>query len=127
MNINPEKMGYEAFGMTSNLPSAAALKSSSQVAKHGKSLFKDAAKAKGKPISIFTFDVETSGLGIFDQVRSLAASTMTINDGGVVRHTADGFSTHFITPQMQQLTMSGSDGKLQRFGTAIYQIERRNS
>lgn len=119
-------MGADAFSVGRRLPSSASLKSSSQVAKHGKSLFTDAAKAKGKAINIFTFDVETSGLGTYDQVRSLAASTMTIENNGVVRHTADGFSTHFITPQMQQISMGGMGGKNQRFGTAVYEVEKRS-
>lgn len=124
-NIDPKKSGLEAFSFgVTNLPSVSALRSADKLSTQisaGQGLFK---KTK-RPTKIFTFDVETSGLGVYDQVRSLAASTMVVENGKVVSHNADGFSTHFITPQMQQYTMRGADEKTVRLGTGVIQMEAR--
>lgn len=128
MNIDPNKRGLEAFGFgVSNLPSVASLKQAKQISESiskGTGIFK---VAQGKKLNVLTFDVETSGLGIYDQVRSLAASTMEIQHGSVVTHGADGFSTHFITPQMQQYSMGGTSGSRTRLGTAVYELERNKN
>jgi len=72
-----------------------------------------------------TFDVETSGLGIYDQVRSLAASTIQVQHNGEVTNLADGFGAHFLTPQMQQYKMRDpSSGNITRLGTGVYGIEK---
>jgi hypothetical protein len=123
MNINPEKAGIDAFSFgVSNLPSSSALSQSFETSRR---LLSSTGKLfdTTKPVKIFTFDVETSGLGIYDQVRSLAASTMTLEDGKFNRNNADGFSTHFLTPQMQQYTMRDASGKTSRLGSFVYGIE----
>jgi len=120
-NIDPTKTGSEAFGFgKSNLPSFNALRNATE---KSKSLSKTGSIFKANT-KILTFDVETSGLGVYDQVRSLAASTMEVQNGGVIRHNADGFSTHFITPQMEQYSMGGTSGSTTRLGTAVYREEK---
>ena len=128
-NIDPTKSGVEAFGFgRSNLPSYNALKNAFGQSKNMTPT--SGARAAGifdsaKKVKVFTFDVETSGLGVFDQVRSLAASTMEIQHGSTVSHLPDGFSSHFITPQMQQYSVGGTGGRITRLGTAVYQEEKR--
>lgn len=128
LNINSKAAGIDAidFGK-SNLPSVDALRNaynqSQKLSSTTDKLFTRGTARK--PVKIMTFDVETSGLGVYDQVRSLAASTMQVDHLGTVSHTADGFSTHFITPQMQQYTMKGSTGGTTRLGTGVYQMEKQ--
>lgn len=127
-NIDKTKTGAAAFDIgKSNLPSFSALKNSfeksKQLSSSGGGIFSNPTGTR--PVKILTFDVETSGLGIYDQVRSLAASTMEIQHGGTITHNADGFSTHFLTPQMEQYGMRGSSGRTTRLGTGVYEIEKK--
>lgn len=126
-NIDKTKAGAQAFDVgKSNLPSFSALQNAFEQSKSitsGGGIFSRLSPTS--PVKVLTFDVETSGLGIYDQVRSLAASSMEIQHGGVVRHQADGFSTHFITPQMEQYTMGGQSGAKTRLGTGVYNVEKQ--
>jgi len=138
-NIDPTKAGAEAFGYgKSNLPSAAALQASASMSQRisrgttGGGIFDfglargDRATAVGtRSLKVFTFDVETTGLGVYDQVRSLAGSTMMVQEsGGPVRQIADqGFSAHFLTPQMEQFNV-GSPTTRNSLGKMVVGLER---
>lgn len=148
-SVDPKKSGAEAFSIgTSNLPSVMALKNSSKIAaqiSRGEGVFAKSNKA----LKIFTFDVETTGLGMYDQVRSLAGSTMLVDEGSRVRISASElndlvrrgrlsreaadnllenngeFSTHFVTPQMERYTMRNPDtGLTSRLGTGVAALEK---
>lgn len=78
-----------------------------------------------KPVNILTFDVETSGLGTYSQVRSLAASQLQVTGGSVTSAKINPiFSAHFKVGEMESLSMSVKGGSPKKLGTGVFDIER---
>lgn len=115
-NIDPTKEGAEAFGIgRSNLPSFSALKSAAERSKQMSSGSKALGLLGTGKTKIVTFDVETSGLGIYDQIRSLAASSLEIDSTGKLE--IEGLiNEHFTTPQMGKYTMADPSGRMKGLG-----------
>lgn len=119
-NIDPTKVGAEAFGIgKSNLPSFSALKNAFDQSKRitsGRGALDIFGTGK---VNVFTFDVETTGLGVYDQVRSLAASTMEIDSSNktrpfLIRNQVD---MHFTTPEMGRYTMRDPSGRMTKLSS----------
>lgn len=121
-NIDKTKTGVAAFDIgKSNLPSFSALKNATEQSKRitdpKASIF---SKPSGsRPVRILTFDVETSGLGIYDQVRSLAASAMEVDSSSKTSPFTirEKLNAHFTTPEMGRYTMRDPSGRMTKLST----------
>jgi hypothetical protein len=127
-NIDPTQSGPAAFGAgISSIPSTASLRS--MVENSSKMSSGDLLRPTvGGQIKVFTFDVETSGLGTFDKIRSFAASSMTItNDskkGVQYKMFGNIIDQHFVTPEMQEYTLGRPGAQPRGLGQAAYEIEQ---
>ena len=120
MNIDPNKVGAEAFNFgTSSLPTAKSLENMGKT----KSIL-DSIKASKSNVRIITMDTETSGLGLYSQVRSLAASSLEINPGGSYGMMSL-FDAHFNTAEMASVQIATGSGVGEGLGGFIAKQESK--
>ena len=123
ISIDPTKEGARAFGFgTSGLPSSITLENMGK----SRQLLADII-ASGRNARVVTVDTETSGLGAFSEVRSLATTEMEISrsaTGGFQSGSSNPImSAHFSTKEMQMITVPESGGGTRSLAQATYDME----
>jgi hypothetical protein len=119
ISIDPTKEGARAFGFgTSGLPSSTTLQNMGRTRE-----ILDDIVSSGRNAKIITLDTETSGLGAFSEVRSLAGTEMEITGRGVGGVQTPVFSAHFSTREMQMITVPKAGGGSTNLAEAAFKYE----
>ena len=126
ISIDPTKQGAAAFGFgTSALPSSTTLENMGNTRQRISDII-----ASGRNVKIQTLDTETSGLGGFSEVRSIAATEMEISSPGTSGRLISGTSNpvasaHFSTREMQMITIEqNSTGLRTSLAEAAFETEK---
>ena len=121
MNVNPNKSGYDAFSLGSNLMSYRSLRQMFDVNEsNGETTLRNMSKIiSGKSITMF--DVETTGIFKGSQVVQMA--TTNISDTGVI--SSSGFNTTFKSPQLGGLMYGQGKPFSDLFGKTRKNYRRR--
>jgi hypothetical protein len=118
ISIDPTKEGARAFGFgTSGLPSSTTLENMGK----SKQMLADIV-ASGRNAKVLTLDTETSGLGAFSEVRSLAATEMEVGRFGA-GNSNPVLSAHFSTREMQMITVPEAGGGTTNLAKAAFDYE----
>ena len=119
ISIDPTKEGARAFGFgTSGLPTSTTLQNMGKT----RQLLSDVI-ASGRNAKIITLDTETSGLGAFSEVRSLAGTEMEVGRLPGARVQTPAFSAHFSTREMQMITVPKAGGGTTNLAEAAFKYE----
>jgi hypothetical protein len=121
INFNPNKQGLESLGIgRSNIMSqdtVSQLYERSTKFKAGE-IF-GAKPAAGKKLEILTFDVETTGVTKYSNVRSMSMASMTMDSSGKLSkaETVPGYNAAFKSPQMSGMTVTSLDTQTKNYAT----------
>lgn len=109
MNVNPNKSGYDAFSLGSNLMSYRSLRQMFKVDEFGGTTLRDMSEIiSGRSITMF--DVETTGIFKGSQVVQMAAMDISPVGIGSDFKVSEIFNTTFKSPQLGGL-MYGRQGQ----------------